>query len=154
MYKGRFRKKPADRDRIIEEQAEWDGSDCKVILPIDVGSAGKTEYQSSARKLIVKGFTVKADPMPTNKSKVTKYSPFSSACGAGLVYIVESSFPDKQTLEMFYKENEAFSEERSTRQRKDDWADTLATAFNYLSKEEVIPSFTLPNFKTENPFNV
>lgn len=154
LYKGRFRKKPAQRDAIILDQCAWDGKDCKVILPVDVGAAGNTEYQSSARQLIVEGFIVKADPMPTNKSKVIKYSPFSSACGAGLINIVESSFPDRQTLEMFYKENEAFSEERSTRQRKDDWPDTLATAFNYLAKEENIPTFVLPNFKRENPFIV
>jgi phage terminase large subunit-like protein len=154
LYKGRFRKKPAQRDAIILQQCSWDGKECKVILPVDVGAAGNTEYQSSARQLIIEGFIVKADPMPTNKSKVIKYSPFSSACGAGLINIVESSFPDRQTLEMFYKENEAFSEERSTRQRKDDWPDTCATAFNYLAKEENIPTFVLPEFKKVNPFIV
>ena len=154
IYKGRFRKRAGERDSIILKQSEFDGKECKVILPVDVGSAGRTEYQHSARQLISKGFIVRPDPMPTNKSKVTKYSPFSSACQAGLVDIVESTFPDKQTLEFFYKENESFSGDRSTRQRKDDWPDTCGTAFNYLNEQEIIPSFTLPEFKQTNPFNI
>jgi phage terminase large subunit-like protein len=153
IYKGRFRKRAGERDSIILKQSQWDGRVCKVILPVDVGAAGKTEYQHSAKQLIAKGHVVRPDPMPTNKSKLIKYSPFSSACQAGLVDIVESTFPDPQTLEMFYKENEAFTGERSTRQRKDDWPDTCATAFNYLNESEVIPSFTLPEFKQTNPFD-
>ena len=153
LYKGRFRKRAGERDSIILKQTQWDGKTCKVILPVDVGAAGKTEYLHSAKQLVTKGFVVRPDPMPTNKSKIVKYSPFSSACQAGLVDIVESTFPDEQTLEMFYVENEAFSGERSTRTRKDDWPDTCATGFNYLNESEVIPSFTLPSFKQSNPFD-
>lgn len=154
LYKGKFRKRPGARDIIIEKQSDWDGKNCTVVLPVDPGAAGKTEYQESAKKLISKGFTVRPDPMPTNKSKVSKFSPFSSACENGLVNIVESSFPDKQTLEMFYKELESFSSDRSTRERKDDWCDCTASAFNYLSQETIIPNFTLPDLSTLNPFSL
>lgn len=137
-FRGRFRKTSGTRDKIIGQQAEADGTECRVVLPVDVGAAGKTEYQESVKKLVSLGMIVKPDPMPTNKSKLTKFQPFSSAAENGLVYIVESSFPDLHTLNEFYKELEAFNGERSSRQRKDDWADCTASAFNFLAKERVL----------------
>lgn len=130
---GRFRKRPGDRDRLILRQAMKDGSDCHVVLPVDPGAAGKVEFQESAKKLIREGFTVKQDPMPNTKSKAKRFEPFSSACQNGLVHIVESSFPNKATLQAFYKEMEAFDGERSTASRKDDWPDATASGFNYIS---------------------
>ena len=107
--KGRFRKRAGSRDLIISQQAAYDGVECSVVLPIDPGSHGKVEYQESAKKLITEGFRVSSDPTPTNKSKLTKFLPFASACENGLVHIVESTFPDRKTLEAFYKELEAFT---------------------------------------------
>jgi len=144
----KFRAKPGRRDNIIKKQAEFDGCDCFVVLPQDPGAAGATEYQESAKKLAQYGFIVKKDPIASNKSKLQKFSPVAAAIENGLVYIVESTFPNKQTLEAFYKELEAFDGERSTRQRKDDWVDTVATAYNFLSKSIVIPKFTLPDCGT------
>ena len=69
--------------------------------------------------------------------------PVSAAIENGFVYIVESTF-NKVTLEAFYKELEAFDGERSTRTRKDDMVDVVATAYNFLTKETVIPKFSLP----------
>lgn len=137
-FKGRFRKRAGARDVIIGNQALHDGDDCIQVLPVDPAAAGKVEYQESAKKLIELGVRVKPDPMPTNKSKLTKFMPFSSACENGLVDIYEDSFPDKQTLEFFYKELEAFDGERSTRELKDDWADCTASAFNYLAQARVV----------------
>lgn len=135
---GRFRKRPGERDRLILRQAMKDGTDCTVIFPVDPGAAGQVEFKDSAKKLIEKGFTVKPDPMPNTKSKLKRFEPFSSACENGLVYIVESSFPNKATLDAFYKELESFDGERSTAHRKDDWADATASGFNYLAKTRVI----------------
>lgn len=142
---GKFRKRPGERDKLILKQAEKDGIDCTVIFAVDPGQSGKVEFQESAKKLIEKGFTVKPDPVPSNKSKLKRFEPFSSACENGLVSIVESSFPNKATLEAFYKELEAFDGERSTAHKKDDWADACASAFNYLSQEKVIPDFKMPS---------
>jgi len=147
---GSFRAKPGKRDNIIRKQAEYDGDDVNIILPIDPGAAGQSEFQESAKKLAQHGFIVKKDPSVSNKSKLTKFSPFAAAVENGLVYIIESSFPNKQTLEAFYKELEAFDGERSTRKRKDDWVDAVSTAYNYLSKSIVIPKFTLPNSGINN----
>lgn len=140
---GRFRKRCGERDKVIERQSRSDGSDCIVVLACDPGSAGISEFQASSMKLLAEGFVVKKDPMAITKTKVTKYHPFASACENGLVRIVESSFPNKATLDQWYKENESFSEERSSTTRKDDWPDSVASAFNYLCKEKVIPKFNL-----------
>lgn len=140
---GRFRKRAGARDALILAQAQDDGTDIKIVLPQDPGSAGKTEYQEAAKRLVTEGFVVKQDPMPTQKSKLKKFEPFASACENGLVFIDESTFPNKKTLEAFYKELEAFDGERSTGIRKDDWCDTIATAFNFLSKQIIILPLTL-----------
>ena len=138
-YKGRFRKRAGARDIIIEKQASMDGRECIQVMPVDPGQAGKAEYQESARKLIEIGCIVKPDPIPTNKSKLTKFMPFSSACENGLIDICENTFPDKATLEFFYKELEQFSGERSTRDVKDDWVDCASSCFNFLSQKKHIP---------------
>jgi predicted phage terminase large subunit-like protein len=135
---GKFCRLAGERDALIKDQAEADGDEVPIILPKDVGQAGIVEFQESAKKLLSEGYIVKADAMPTNKSKLTKFSPFAAACQAGLVRIVEESFPNKATLDAFYKELESFDGERSTAHRKDDWPDACATAFNYLCKERVI----------------
>lgn len=146
---GRFRKRPGSRENIILSQAEADGKDCEVILPIDPGAAGVSEYQESAKRLIEHGIRVRKDPVPNNKSKLTRFSPFSSACENGLVFVVESSFTPK-TLNAFYAELEAFDGNGGARTKKDDWCDSTSTAFNYLSKQKVIPTFSLGNSSTSN----
>ena len=140
---GKFRKRAGERDRIIQKQGEYDGEECIVVLPVDPGAAGKVEFQEASKKRLEAGLIPKADPAPATKSKLIKFTPFAVACENGLVDIVESSFRDRKSLEAFYKELEAFNGERSSRVRKDDLADCSATAFNFLAKETVIPSFSL-----------
>lgn len=140
---GRFRARPGERDQKILEQAFHDGDECQVVFSQDPGQSGKVEFQESAKKLIQEGFSVKADPMPSNKSKIVRFSPFASACEAGLVRIVPSTFPNKATYEHVLKELESFNGERSTSTRKDDIPDAAASCFNALAKQQVIPSFSL-----------
>jgi len=128
---GRFRKGPGTRDDLILRQAFFDGNDCEVIFPVDPGAAGKTEYSISSKKLMLEGFLVRKDPLPTQSGKLKKFEPFSAACQNGAVYLVKSTF-DKPTLDAYYNELEAFDGKRSSRQRKDDWADCTASAFNFL----------------------
>lgn len=139
---GKFRHRPGKRDSIIQKQAEYDGYDTIILLPQDPGAAGKTEFVESAKKLVNLGFIVKKDPGVATQSKLQKFLPFSSACENQLVHIVESTFPNKHTLEAFYKELESFDlvkNTRSTRARKDDMVDCCSGNFNYLSQEKNIP---------------
>lgn len=142
---GRFRRLPGDRDKLILNQSKIDGDDTLVVLPRDPSGAGIIEYTESAKKLIMEGFVVKPDAMPSNKGKLQRFMPFSSACQNGFVYIVEESFPNKETLEHFYKELEAFNGERSTATLKDDIPDATASAFNTLSKEQVFKAVAIPS---------
>jgi len=130
---GRFAYRPGKRDNIILNQAKHDGEHCPIIMPLDPGSAGVTEFQESAKKLAIHGFKVYKDPVPSMRSKLQRFMPFSAAVENGLVHIVEDTFTNKATLEAFYKELEAFDGTRSGKLRKDDWPDAVASAYNYLS---------------------
>ncbi len=150
---GKFRKRAGDRDNMILKQSQLDGTDCKVVFPVDPGAAGKTEFVNSAKDLAQHGFIVKKDPMPPQKSKLMRFLPFASAAENGLVHIVESTF-NPRTFDMFLTELEKFDGEPSTDLRKDDWPDATASAFNFMSKELVVPSFKLPTFRTDNQFKM
>lgn len=134
----RFRKLPGERDALITKQAREDGLECTVVFSKDPGQAGETEYQQSAKKLIEAGMVVRPDPMPSNKTKITRFSPFSSACQNGLVRYVPSSWPNQASMEHFFKELETFNGEPSSARRKDDLADSTASVFNFLAQEQVI----------------
>ena len=133
QIEGRIFKRPGERDTSMLRQASMDGVDCFCVLPKDPGAAGAVAFNSLAKKFLEQGFTVKEDPMPSNKSKLKRFEPFSSAAQNGLVYIVESTF-SPATLEYVYKELEAFDGERSTSTKKDDVADATASNYNYLNK--------------------
>lgn len=138
---GVFRKTVGERDRLIELQAIEDGTDVTVVFPKDPSSAGKFEFIESSKKLINQGFVVKADPMPSNKSKMTRFAPFAAASENGLVKIVTSSF-DKATLDYICKSLQDFTGERSTKLYHDDVADACASAFNMLNTVKV---YNTPN---------
>ncbi len=129
---GVFRKTVGERDNIIELQAKQDGSDVMIVFPKDPAAAGKFEFIESAKRLQQQGFIVKADPMPSNKAKMTKFAPFAAACENGLVKFVVSSF-DKATLDYIFKCLEQFTGERSTKTYKDDVPDCFASAYNALN---------------------
>jgi len=132
---GRFRRRPGEREKIILDQAIHDGDNCQIILPQDPGSGGKSEFLQSAKDLMAEGFIVRKDMSSPTTGKLKKFEPFSAACQNQMVSIVESSF-DRKTLDAFYSELEGFDGERSTRQKKDDFADCTATAFNYISQKK------------------
>lgn len=140
---GQFCKRSGDRDNQILKQAEWDGDDVTIVLPVDPGSAGKTAYESMAKSFSQEGFLVKPDPTPNNKSKLTRFQPFATGTENGYVYFVVDTF-DKKTLEHIYKQLESFNGERSTNTKKDEFPDLLASGWNYLMKARVITPFTLP----------
>lgn len=131
---GRFRKRPGERDQIIASQGHHDGDDCVIVLPIDPGAAGKVEFAESAKKLLGEGLRCQSDPVPNNKNKLAKFAPFADAVEAGLVRVVESTFTNKESLNVIYDELEKFDGERSTRQKKDDLVDAISTAFNFLTQ--------------------
>ncbi|BAV80896.1 putative terminase large subunit [Vibrio phage RYC] len=143
MYEifGQFCMRSGSRDKQIVKQAGHDGDDTLIVLPVDPGAAGKTAYEQMAKYIISEGFKVTKDPTPTNKSKLTRFEPFATACENGLVNIVWDSF-DPVTRDFIFKQLEAFDGERSTSSRKDDFADAFASAFNTLASKRVRGKFS------------
>jgi phage terminase large subunit-like protein len=148
----RFRKRAGERDQEILLTARQDGSDVYVVIPKDTGAGGAAQYEYLSKLLVTEGFIVKKDDAVATTSKLKKAAPFFSACENGLVYIVEDSF-EKEELELFYRELEIFDGvTRSTRLRHDESIDTSATCFNFLSKQQVLPTIVLPTLTKTNEF--
>ncbi len=146
---GRYRQRAGQRDISILRQAEYDGKNsCTMVLAVDPASAGKFQWREQSKFFGGEGIIVKPDPMPNNKGKLLKFMPFSTACQNGLISIVESSFPNKQTLEAFYKELEQFDGERSGSTKKDDWADATGSCYNFLVSKKIRHPFTVPSNST------
>ncbi len=141
---GKFRKNSAQRDQIMLEQARYDGKDTYLVIAKDAGADGKTVYQELSKKFLAEGFKVKPSLSGHSQSKWTRFEPFLCACQAGVVHIVESSFPDQRTLDKFYAELEAFNPDpvtgkwRSNRTIKDDLIDVCADAYSFLAGLRVI----------------
>lgn len=155
---GRFRKLAGDRDSLIAKQAEYDGQECSVVLTKDSG-AGKGDHMYTLAKLIEKRIKVVEDATSSTQAgkKVKDFLPFANACQLGLVRIAEDTF-EPDSLKEWYKELEKFDGERSTRTKKDDWADATAMTFNAISPAKVhriiprnqIPSTSLSKELVEN----
>lgn len=141
---GRVCKRVGDRDNVMLSQAKLDGDECVIILPVDPASAGKQVYTEMSKFFTGHGFRVKKDPVAGNKSKLTRFLPFATAAENGLIKIVRNTFDDK-TYEWIMKELESFDGERSTTTRKDDFADCLATVFNYACTSRTHKAFSLPS---------
>lgn len=140
---GRFCKKAGERDNIITKQAEHDGDDTTIIFSVDPGQAGISEFTTSSRELVSRGYIVEKDPTPGNKSKLTRFSPFAQLAQNGFVRIVKKSF-SVETYNALMKELESFNGERSTASRKDDWADATASGINFLEKKKVVRAVPIP----------
>lgn len=133
---GRYCKRPGDRDATIKKQAMQDGNDVTIIFSVDPGQSGQSEFNTSSKELVEEGFIVKKDPTPTNKSKLTRFTPFATLAEQGWVKVVRGSF-DEPTYQALMAELESFDGTRSTSTRKDDWADAVASGINFLCQEKV-----------------
>lgn len=141
---GRMCKRIGERDNIILQQAQWDGRDVCIVAPQDPAAAGKHQFNEQSKFFSSNGFLFKKDPIPYNKSKLTKFLPFANSAENGLIRIVKSSFSPK-TYEYIMKELEAFNGERSSTERHDDFADCIASAYNYLCQQRVSRKFAIPS---------
>lgn len=138
---GQYCKRSGARDKQIVKQAEYDGSDTIIVLPVDAGAAGVSTYQQMAKTFMAEGFLVKRDPAPNNKSKLVRFQNFATACENGNVFIVWDSF-DAKTREFIFKQLEQFDGERSTSSKKDEFPDVCASAANFLLAKKVRGRFS------------
>lgn len=152
---GNIYQRVGKRDKAILDQANKDGDETIILLPVDPSAAGKYTYEVMAEKFGSEGYRVKPDPIPTNKSKLTKFLPFCDAASNGLVYIVKSTF-DSNTYDFIMKQLEAFDGERSTAKRHDEFVDCIALGYNYLNKTKVHRAVRTPRLsgKSSTPYSV
>ena len=134
----RFQERAGPRDNKIIQTGHRDGEDVFIIMAADAGAAGKFQFEEFSKKVTAEGLICKKDPMPVNKSKLTKAEGFIASVQNGLVYIVESAF-EKEELEAFYNELERFNGESKTASTliHDDIVDAASTAYNFLAKSRV-----------------
>lgn len=137
---GRFRKLAGERDNLIALQMKSDQENAdrfgyqepQLAISKDSGG-GSGDYYSTIARMAEDGIKIIKDQTISNVKgkKMADFLAFTSACQQGLVYIVEDTF-DKHTLDMWYKELEAFDGSPSTKARKDDFVDSIALAFNAI----------------------
>lgn len=104
----RFRERPSEVQSTMLKAALDDGSDVQVTIPQDVGQAGKSQSMFLIRAFLEQGSVARSKP--TNKNKVTRFSPFSAAAEAGLVKVVRGSWND-----IYFSEMEAFCGDGKTK---------------------------------------
>lgn len=123
----RDRLRPDGVKKLMRRFAELDGISCVTGIPLDAGGAGKAVYEDHAKNLA--GYRFKK--CKTNKSKLERFLPFSSAAEAGLIKIVEGDWND-----MWISELENFVGDGKGH---DDLVDASADAFNNLATTKALP---------------
>jgi predicted phage terminase large subunit-like protein len=138
----RFRDRPDGVNNQMKEAGQQDGSDVKITVPQDPGSAGKSTALQQVRMLAEQGNYAKI--RTTHQNKVTRFAPFSAMAEAGLIKIVEGSWNN-----IYFSELEAFTGDGKT---KDDQVDGSSDAFITLAETKFIGAFTMPHFGQVNPY--
>lgn len=135
---------------VLEHIAETDKKDkslgyrSHVIIPEDLGSAGKMACQYMVKYLTEHEVDVRSEKVVTTTSKLSRMQPFLSLAEAGLVKVVKGDWN-----EMWYAELENF--EDGNRNQKDDMWDATATAAKHLLRNVTIPTFVLPTNVQNSP---
>lgn len=121
-------------EQYIFKQAELDGPDVTIVLPVDAGSAGKAYAGNLQRQLAEKGYHVRLYPHVTT-SKLNRFRPVASICEAGFVDVVAADWND-----WFFDEFELFQGDGKTH---DDALDATVVGFWYLTQTSELPMMNL-----------
>jgi predicted phage terminase large subunit-like protein len=130
-------------EQFIFKQAEIDGTDVTIVLPVDAGASGKAYAGSLQKALAEKGYYVRLYPSST-KSKLTRFRPLASVCEAGFVSVVHGPWN-----EWFFDELEQFLGDGK---QHDDALDAAVSAFWFLNQGVNLPSFSLPNLSAPSNY--
>lgn len=102
----KFRKRPGERDAEIIITAKQDTPEVKVTIPRDPGSGGASAALDLSKKISEAGFVCRQIPT-SNKTKTSRFEPFSAAAQSGLIRVVKSGFEPAE-LEYLYRQLEHF----------------------------------------------
>lgn len=140
----RFRKLTDGVLKSIIEVADMDGkSDCQVTIPRDSGSGGKTANSFYIRILAENFIAAKSVVISGHSGKVQRFLPFCSLAESGNVKIVRGEWNDDYLTELEY-----FT---GSRNQKDDQVDATSDAFNTLSRQIQLPTFSIPSMDMASP---
>ena len=134
-----LRDRPHEVEKLIYRTAEEDPPGTIYVLPVDPGQAGIAYANVIKVKLAEMGIMCRL--VKTNKSKLTRFLPFSSLAEAGFIQFVKADW-----LEEAFTELENFNGEKNN--GKDDICDTVSDAILVLNQDVALPSFSLPSVIT------
>jgi predicted phage terminase large subunit-like protein len=139
----KFRKLP---DAVLQEIikiARHDGDDVQVTIPKDSGSGGHSANMFQVRMLAENGVAAKSVKISGHKGKIQRFLPLATLAESGSLRVVRGEWNDD-----FFDELERFDGSRNV---KDDVVDATADAFNTLSRQLQIPTFSIPSFTQASP---
>jgi len=136
-----LRDRPHEVEKLIYNTAKNDPEGTIQVIPIDPGQAGIAYATSIKIKLSEMGIVCKL--VKTNKSKLTRFLPFSAIAEAGLVHFVKAEW-----LEEAFDELENFNGEKNN--GKDDICDTLSDAVLVLNQGTELPDFSMQGLGTSS----
>lgn len=132
----RFRERFHTVEQYIFKQAELDGTDVTIILPVDSGSAGRAYASNLQKQLAEKGYHVRLHPAG-NKSKLVRFRPLASVAEAGCIDVISADWNM-----WYFDELEQFVGDGKTHE---DALDATVSAFWYLNQGSDLPSIQMPD---------
>jgi len=96
------------------------------------------------KKIAEAGYHCKLHPMG-NKNKMQRFKPFAAIAEAGFCQYVPGEYEN-----WFFDELERF---QGDGKGHDDAVDAVASAFWYLTRNNTLPDFSLPDFTAAPAFN-
>jgi predicted phage terminase large subunit-like protein len=118
VIRGRW--SPAQRDKVIRETAERDGSEVPIVIEEEGGSAGKAQSLALTRQLA--GYRLR--PIRATGDKATRAAPYASQVENGNIYLLRGRWNTEYLHEL-----ESFPDPLALH---DDMVDASAYAFNAL----------------------
>jgi predicted phage terminase large subunit-like protein len=125
---------PGKIEKLVRRIAVADGTDTKVLIEKEPGSAGK-HLVDHYEKAVLPEFSV--DAVPAVNSKLIRAQPFLAAAEAGKVYLLDESIGQTDGAEGGWQDHFIREFETFPGGNFDDQVDTVAAGYNYLSGKKV-----------------
>lgn len=140
----RFRKLADGVLQEILKTANNDGlDDCQVTVPKDPGAGGKAANTFLVRTLAENGIAPKSVQISGHSGKINRFTPFCTLAESGAVKVVRGPWNEDWLVECEFFDG--------GRDKKDDQVDATSDAFNTLSRQIQLPTFSVPTLEQKSP---
>lgn len=150
-----------DWEKFVLENAQRDGFNTEILIPLDPGASAKVATSLLTRAIGEKGYRVRT--LKTTQSKLDRFRPFSSlAMNGHIKFLSGCGYDFENKIEannnFVYKELESFNgKRRGGESGHDDMVDCLSDCLAILAQRTAIPNMahalSSVNFETKTPFN-